>query len=791
MASTESLYLSALIRTGDSKHPISHNITSDLFIAHEIEWDWLSRYIRDHRRLPSKTAFQAQFPTFRFYKTDDLDHYTAELRKDFYRRQMVEMLSEAADAVSEDDLGRAIEQINGKMSVLRKSMHNDNEIDVFMDFEKIFKEVEDRAERVKVKGQAGIPTGFPTLDLGTGGPQAGHIWIAAARLGVGKALKNGTGVLTPSGYVAIETLNIGDRVIGLNGHSAGTGAVPTRVIGVYPQGQKEILKVKFSDGSIIEVCEDHLWTIRIGSKPCKVQTTKQIEQWLADKRQNPAVPTVQGPITFKESKVSYDAYNLGLLLGDGSFRAKSCVGFTTADPELTLGFGRYCRFQPSGKYQYSISSLNKRIRDFGLWGLKSHDKFIPEEYLWSSPTNRLAMVQGLMDTDGEVLANGGAGFSSTSPHLIAGLRHIVETLGGHCEPTEERYTHYTHNGEYRTGRLSYRMTVVMPPTMCPFRLQRKVDKWIPRTKYQPTRVIESITRTGEYDEMTCIAVSAPDSLFLTEHCIVTHNSQMLVKMAAAAVMAGNKVQFDSLEMSAGQVSIRVHMVLAKMRLVQGFSASGLMLGTNVNLPAYREYLEGLKRDIKGNLFISDTSRGAVGPVEIAGQIERNNPDLVLLDYMSLLKRPKNQANDMYQGVSALSSEIKNLAERYKVPITVASQINRQGTGKEPPGAEHLSLSDSVGQDADAVLTLSRISTSVRKVKLVKYRHGRDGQQFYVRFKPDQGDIEEISGDEADRLKEQDLLDEEGDLLAPPPSVPEIEPTKRRLVRIKEKEKVNA
>lgn len=446
MANTESYYISSLLRSGDSKHPTVHNITTDLFLTKDEEWKWIQRYIKDNRRLPSKAAFKAQFPTFVIYGTDDLDHYTAELRKDFYRRQVINMLSEAADAVGEDDLGRAIEHINQNMSRLQKSMHNDNEIDVFMDFEGIFKEVEERAERVSAKGQAGIPTGFPTLDLATGGPQPGHVFIIAARLGAGK-------------------------------------------------------------------------------------------------------------------------------------------------------------------------------------------------------------------------------------------------------------------------------------------------------------------------------------------------SYMLIKMAAAGVSAGYKVQFDSLEMSNAQVSIRIHSVLARMRLVQGIDSTGLMLGTNVNLPAYREFLEGLKKDIKGNLFVSDASRGSVGPIEIAGQIERNNPDLVLLDYMSLLKRPKNQANDMYQGVSALSSEIKNLAERYKVPIGVASQINRQGTGKEPPGAEHLSLSDSVGQDADAVLTLSRVSTSVRKCKLVKYRHGRDGQQFFIRFRPGAGDIEEISGDEADHLKEQDLLDEEGDLAAPPPKAPEVPEVKRKLRRV--------
>lgn len=435
-AHVESLYLSSLLRAGDHKHPLAHHITSDLFLLHDDEWNWIARYIDAHRKLPTKNAFKAQFPGFKVYAVDDLDYYTGQLRKERYRHNVVDMLSSAAEMVGDDDLDGAVSHVNSGISRIQRSMSHHNEIDVFDDYDGIFAEVSDRAARTASRGQSGIPIGFPTLDLATGGPQPGQYAVVAARLGAGKS-------------------------------------------------------------------------------------------------------------------------------------------------------------------------------------------------------------------------------------------------------------------------------------------------WV------------------------------------------------LVRMAATAVINGYRVQFDALEQSKGQISVRVHSMLAHIKLVSGIDSQGLMLGRNVDLDAYRAFLSRLKQDMKGKLFVSDASRGSVGSVQVAGQIERNGPDIVFIDYLSLMARPKSKDNDVFQGVSALSAEVKALCERYAVPIVCASQVNRMGTGKEPPGAEHLSLSDSVGQDADAVITLSRITDSVRKVKLVKYRHGRDGQSFFIRFKPSRGDIEEISGDEAERLREEDALQDEADLLAPPPAPPTL------------------
>lgn len=72
-----------------------------------------------------------------------------------------------------------------------------------------------------------------------------------ASAGSGKALLNGTKVLTTNGWKAIETLTTDDLVYAEDGK-------PYSVLGIYPQGKKEIYKVVFSDNNEIKCSPDHL-----------------------------------------------------------------------------------------------------------------------------------------------------------------------------------------------------------------------------------------------------------------------------------------------------------------------------------------------------------------------------------------------------------------------------------------------------------------------------------------------------------------------------------------------------
>ena len=91
---------------------------------------------------------------------------------------------------------------------------------------------------------------------------------------------------------------------------------------------------------------------------------------------------------------------------------------------------------------------------------------------------------------------------------------------------------YTYKGEQRIGKPAFRVGISLPPEYAPFRLARKMARYTPRTKYLPTRAIIEV----EYDqdcEMMCIAVDAPDKLFLIDDFIVTHNTVQVIAHVSA------------------------------------------------------------------------------------------------------------------------------------------------------------------------------------------------------------------------------------------------------------------
>ena len=77
--------------------------------------------------------------------------------------------------------------------------------------------------------------------------------VIRAPAGSGKALKNGTNVLTIQGWKPIESLTTNDKVAAEDGKFYS-------VLGIYPQGLKQIYKVTFSDKNVIECSGDHIWT---------------------------------------------------------------------------------------------------------------------------------------------------------------------------------------------------------------------------------------------------------------------------------------------------------------------------------------------------------------------------------------------------------------------------------------------------------------------------------------------------------------------------------------------------
>ena len=375
----------------------------------------------------------------------------------------------------------------------------------------------------------------------------GTIEVAPLAFMRGRAQPQDSRVLTSSGFRPIGALEVGDLVIGSNG-------LPTPVIGVYPQGRKKVYRVRAQDGASTLCCGEHLWAVttpsdRRRSRPPRVlQTTEVIGRLRAVHRHRFELPILTRPVEFEPRDVPMDPYALGLLLGDGCLTTATTPSFATSDPELALSLEIAIdgiELRRKGDVDYVLrhaaghrggvivaNPVTTILRDLSLAGTRSTTKFVPEPYLYNSADVRLGVLQGLLDTDGgPVTQRGrtcGIQYGTSSERLRDDVIFLVRSLGG-IAYTRTRVAAGRAPGRARGRDVHHRadafvMDVRLPAGIEPFRLTRKRETYrVFGGGGRPMRFVDSIEPEGE-QETVCIQVAAPDSLYVTEDFLVTHNT---------------------------------------------------------------------------------------------------------------------------------------------------------------------------------------------------------------------------------------------------------------------------
>ena len=159
--------------------------------------------------------------------------------------------------------------------------------------------------------------------------ERGQIEVAPLAFMRGRAQPVDRPVLTPTGWRAIGSLRIGDLVVGSDG-------LPTPVLGVFPQGRRDVFQVKAQDGASTLCCAEHLWTVRTpddrrrGTRRA-LRTDDMVGRLRRFHQHRFELPLVSAPVEFEPRDVPLDPYALGLLLGDGCLTATTTPAFTTAD----------------------------------------------------------------------------------------------------------------------------------------------------------------------------------------------------------------------------------------------------------------------------------------------------------------------------------------------------------------------------------------------------------------------------------------------------------------------------
>lgn len=295
--------------------------------------------------------------------------------------------------------------------------------------------------------------------------------LLADTMGTGKQQPVDAKVLTPKGWREIGALVVGDFVIGSDGK-------PTEVIGIFPQGVKPSYRVNFSDGSSVEAGEEHLWSVGYVTDHTAhslVLTTAQLrDRPIIDSRPNITkldlskttlhIPILSNPVEFEpKGELPFHPYYMGMLLGG------EC-------------------------------------------------KPIPDIYKTASVQDRIDLLSGLTDSARLITKNrNSVTFHSVCKQLAYDILELVECLGGigvvhiYDRTTEEKPS-------------KYQVRICLPTQIKLLTTEQESSKFdLIETSINPTRTVTSVDYVRDV-ESVCIRVAAEDSLYTTEHCILTHNT---------------------------------------------------------------------------------------------------------------------------------------------------------------------------------------------------------------------------------------------------------------------------
>lgn len=393
------------------------------------------------------------------------------------------------------------------------------------------------------------------------------IIIFSAPTGSGKAVLDTTliPVADDRHYVQIKDIKVGDLVYNRLGS-------PVKVLGVYPQGKKEVCRVHFTDGRHLDCCKDHLFSYYTQDQKKnyahdKYNTPPKFNVSTVEELLNSGIGNIWGnrlglkywipnnqPIEREEQDYYLNPYVLGVLIGDGclterqltissndSFIVEKVSSLLNVENIVKRGsihtyswyFVISDRMYEKGNKLVSTADVLSEIPE--LDNMHSYEKFIPDIYKYGSIEQRYKLLQGLFDTDGTVDKHRArVSFSTTSKHLVDDIQEVLWSLGisSTVEIDNRLSGHHKHIGYTIYVRTSFQIKKKL------FTLPRKLNRIVDYEAYhketnKKVRTydfigIQSIEKLDKQEDMTCICVDDEEHLYqVSNQYIVTHNSSTM------------------------------------------------------------------------------------------------------------------------------------------------------------------------------------------------------------------------------------------------------------------------
>ena len=392
----------------------------------------------------------------------------------------------------------------------------------------------------------------------------GRLMMYVGRAGTGKAMPKDTLIPTPDGEKLLGEIKVGDFVFDRKGH-------PTKVLEVYDRGVRRCFELTFSDGRKTRCCDEHMWTCYTSKKNLKNFTLQEMMEKgirMSAKSGGRFRMPINGCVEFAEKELPVHPYILGVFLGDGCCKERYLTLSSNDLPvveKVAKLLNATAKKQSENNYSWGFMKGGKAITtkevfgDIASWVMRgSNEKAIPTDYLHGSREQRIALLQGLFDTDGSVSckSNGQASFSTTSSELYAGVSYLLRSLGLSTSTCAKAVCRgrVKQDGTCSTGYVVHTYLKPEQFDVC-FSLPRQIEKLksVFGAFKRPSKCTERVALTDvreiEPCEQVCILVDNPEHLFLANDFLVTHNTYRALELAKDIESAGNNVKWSIVTLS--------------------------------------------------------------------------------------------------------------------------------------------------------------------------------------------------------------------------------------------------
>lgn len=379
--------------------------------------------------------------------------------------------------------------------------------------------------------------------------------VGGGVLNCGKMNPLYTNVLTPNGWVKMGDLKVGDLVCTPFGK-------PSKILNIFEHKQKDIYRLTTLDGRQADCGLEHLWAVRSETQVGDYRKNKDIRRNLSvvetseiidrlNKGKEYYIPNPRA-IEFEKKDFVIPPYVLGILIGDGcitesAWRSKERFMISNMEMDViertakkakaykvTIVEGRGTNYI----YTASAKDYYEYLHDVGLI-VKSHERFIPQEYLFGSIEQRRELLAGLFDTDGTIDKKCSFVYSTTSEALKKDIIQLCRSLGYKASFIDRQDEKFTSGHEYL-------ITVQTNDFICQSdkhkqRYEEFSEKQYKGGKFQRLNDhsrIKSVEYVGVYDAR-CIYIEDDMHLYIIDDYLTTHNTFAAVLSVGEAISDPN------------------------------------------------------------------------------------------------------------------------------------------------------------------------------------------------------------------------------------------------------------